>query len=75
MSNINTSEEARRNRLASMTDSQPAAGPAPPARPGHSRAAHSSGRLASSASTGSGRIPISPVASSTRTRWNASLAA
>ena len=34
MSNINTSEEARRNRLASMTDSQPAAGPAPPARPG-----------------------------------------
>jgi ParB family transcriptional regulator, chromosome partitioning protein len=29
-----TNEEARRNRLASMTDSQPAAEPAPPARPG-----------------------------------------
>jgi ParB family transcriptional regulator, chromosome partitioning protein len=27
-------DEARRNRLASMTDSQPAAEPAPPARPG-----------------------------------------
>ena len=40
-------DEARRNRLASMTDSQPAAEPAPPARAGtSSRAARSSARPA-----------------------------
>ena len=68
--NFKANDEARRNRLASMTDSQPMAEPLPPARSrASSRAGRNSARRACSASTGSSRTPTSPAASSTRTRW------